>query len=356
MKYRSLLLIFVVLSLMIVPATISAQDMPDMGFCFGLDEADCTALASAWDNMDSLVEADSSFTVDYEVAFLMSGLSEDLPLPLPEGSTDLLDSASSVVFNSSGAIDLVLDENGEPQALGAVLDIEFGEADSELETIPIEIRVVDGYLYLLNPETETWVGLDLEVAASDDGLMAGLEGLPFNPMTGDFDMNLLDELPDMSQMGDIDIEALLALPGLISHVREGDDFIFTIDFTALAALLEPENADLFESIAGALAMADQNIGFMFVMLPSMPFEEGSLTIVQHVDTDLNIVDSVDISLALNVNLLQFMGQVDAEPIIINFDFAVAISNIGSAPVAVAPADFEEIDVEDLFDYFDDLDI
>ncbi|MDQ7037236.1 MAG: hypothetical protein Q9P01_21050 [Anaerolineae bacterium] len=48
---------------MIVPATISAQDMPNMGFALARSEA-IPQPYSTWDNMDNLVEADSSFTVD----------------------------------------------------------------------------------------------------------------------------------------------------------------------------------------------------------------------------------------------------------------------------------------------------
>lgn len=348
MKHRSLLIIFAVLLLMILPATIGAQDISETEICFGLDEADCLFLDSASDNMDSLSEAGSSFTLEYDLDFSMSGLTEELPLPLPEEFMGLLDGQSSFAFVSSGAVDIVIGDDGEPETFGAVLDIAYGEADSdELVAVPVEMRMVDNTLYMLNPESGTWQGASLDIGETDVELMAEIESMPINPMTGELNTGMTDMIPDTETLHSIDLAGLAELPGLATQVREGDDFILTIEFSALSELLEEENAELFEEIAASLAAIDQGLGFMFVMLPAMPFEEGSMTIVQHVDTDLNIIDSIDVSLALNVNLMQFMGQVDGEPITMYLDFAADISNVGSAPAAVAPAEFEEVDLLDL---------
>jgi hypothetical protein len=104
---------------------------------------------------------------------------------------------------------------------------------------------------------------------------------------------------------------------------------------------------LYEGIATALSGVDQNLAFMFVMLPSIPFEEGTITVTQHVNPNMNIVDGIDISVALNVNLGQFMGQPDSEPIILYLDVSADFTNIGSAPAASAPADFEEVTLPEL---------
>jgi hypothetical protein len=49
--------------------------------------------------------------------------------------------------------------------------------------------------------------------------MAELEAMPLNPMTGEFNTDMLGAMPDTSVMGDIDLAALAALPGLVTHER-----------------------------------------------------------------------------------------------------------------------------------------
>jgi hypothetical protein len=278
--------------------------------------------------------------VEYEIDLAVSGLSEDMPLPLPPEVLAMLEGRSSFVLVSDGAVDVVIGEDGEPQTIGAVLNAAWGEIDDDIVTIPFEIRLVDDYLYVRNGDNDTtWQGANLADAANDEELTEEPETTPIIPMTG--------EMLDLSGLENIDVDALANLPGLATQVRDGDSFTMAIELNALSALLQDEYADLYEGIATELSAIDQNLAFLFVMLPSIPFEEGTLTLTQHVNTETNVVDGIDVSVALNVNLAQFMGQPDGEPIIIHLDASADFVNVGSAPAAVAPAEFEEVPLSEL---------
>ena len=349
MKYRSLVTAIALVLLMILPAAAQEAELDERAMCFNLSEADCDVIANANNNLGSLKDEGASFTVTYDIDLELAGLSEEMPLPLPPEVMAMMEGRSSVALDSSGTVDILFGAEEQPQAVGAVLDVAIGEVGDDLTPMSLEVRMVDNYLYILNPETQAWQGANLEEAAMEAEATEEADAeqteeaatTPMNPVMGAMDMM------DMSALENIDVAALAGLPGLINHVRDGDNFTLTVDLNALSGLLEPEYAELYEGIAAELSAIDQNLAFMFVMLPSIPFEEGTLTLTQHVNTELNMVDGVDVSIALNVNLGQFMGQADSEPIVLHLDLSADISNVGSAPTASAPSEFEEVPLNEL---------
>jgi hypothetical protein len=217
-----LLISIIALLLVLLPAATSAQ-----GFdaCFGLTAADCEELNAASQNLAVFAMSNESFTVEFDIASNVTGLPEETA------------GATTGTFNANGAIDFVLSGNGSiPVTLGAAMSAEFGLGDM-LTTLPVELRLVDDYVYLLNPMVGTWQGANLAESMSDPAFAEQLESM--NPLSEDSPM--AESMPDMESL--MALTTLLDLPGLITYVREGNDFIFTVDVTALGQLSSPEHAD-----------------------------------------------------------------------------------------------------------------
>lgn len=323
MKFRSLLISVLVLLLVILPAATSAQDFDT---CFGLAEADCAELQAANANLASFATSSQSFTIEFDIAFNATGL--------PEESAG----ASSAAFNSSGSFDVVMGGNGTvPFTVGGVINAEYG-MDGAMQSMPIEFRLVDDFLYFLDPMSGAWKGANVSEEFNDP------------EFTQQFDQVLSGEAA--SSVMDAEtmaiVSSILDLPGLITNVRDGDNFILTLDLTVLGLLGTPEYADKLATIQAKLNELQEGAGDQlaaYVPLIPMVLQEGTITVTQTLNSDLGIVDH----LSLNVDLAVDGQMMTGTPGVIDvtLDFNTNFANVDAAPSAVAPAEFEEVDPDEL---------
>jgi hypothetical protein len=326
MKFRSLLISVLVLLLALVPAAANAQGFDT---CFGLAEADCAELNAAGANFTTFAMSSQSFTIEFDIQAQASGLPQEQA------------GATSAAFSADGALDIVMGGNGTmPITLGAILNAEYG-MDNAMESMAFELRLVDDFIYILNPMTGAWQGANLADAMADPEIGGQIEQM--NPMNADSDFAGM--IPDAETIKVI--SSILDLPGLITHVRDGNDFIFTLDLTVLGLLGTPDYADRLATLTAKLnelqpGSGDQLAAYM-PMLP-MIVQRGTISLVQTLNPELGIVDQIalNIDLAVDGSMMGSPGVVDA-----TMAFNLAITNVNSAPAAVAPAEFEEVEPAEL---------
>jgi len=329
MKFRSLLISVLVLLLVILPAATNAQEFDT---CFGLAEADCAELNAASLNLANFAASSQSFTVEFDIQASASGL------PQEEAG------ATSAAFNADGAIDIVMGGNGTlPFSLGAIMNAEFG-MDGAMESLPVELRLVDDFIYFLNPTTGAWQGANLAETLSDPEFAEQLE--QFGQLGSDDGGDVTGMMPDAETMALV--TSVLDLPGLITYVRVENDFIFTLDLTVLGLLGTPEYADKLATLTAKLNDLEPGTGDQlaaYVPLIPMIIQEGTITVVQTINSDLGIVDHI----AFNVDLAVDGTMVSGTPGVVDVTLAfnMAITNVDAAPAAVAPAEFEEVDPAEL---------
>jgi hypothetical protein len=321
MKFRSLLISVLVLLMVILPAATSAQDT-----CFGLAEADCAELQAAGANLTTFFTSSESFTVEFDIALNASGLPEETA------------GATSGAFNADGAIDVVMGGNGTiPVNIGGVINSEFG-MDGAMESFPIEFRLVDDFMYFLNPMSGAWQGANVSEELSDPAFTEQLDQVMGSG--------------EASGMMDAETMAILAsvldLPGLITNTRDGDNFVFTLDLTVLGLLGTPEYTEKLATIQAKLNELSEGAGDQlaaYVPMIPMIVQEGTITVTQTLNSDLGIVDNV----AINVDLAVDGAMMTGTPGVVDvtLDFNLGITNVDAAPSAIAPAEFEEVDPSEL---------
>jgi hypothetical protein len=323
MKFRSLLISVLVLLMVILPAATNAQDFDT---CFGLAEADCAELQAAGANLTTFFTSSESFTVEFDIALNASGLPEETA------------GATSGAFNADGAIDVVMGGNGTiPVNIGGVINSEFG-MDGAMESFPIEFRLVDDFMYFLNPMTGAWQGANVSEELNDPAFTEQLDQVMGSG--------------EASGMMDADTMAILAsvldLPGLITNTRDGDNFVFTLDLTVLGLLGTPEYAEKLATIQAKLNELQPGAGDQlaaYVPMIPMIVQEGTITVTQTLNSDLGIVDNVAINIDLAVDGAMMTGTPGV--VDVTLDFNLGITNVDAAPSAVAPAEFEEVDPSEL---------
>jgi hypothetical protein len=309
MKLRSLFLTMLILFAMVLGA-VAAQDMP-MNDCLNLGADDCAIVNGAYANLTTL----TNFTLELDVAFEAAGLPDE--------------TMSSLTFDMSGAIN-VTEGMGMmlPVNMGGGFDIEATQnGEPALPPMSIEFALVDDFAYFTDPFSGFWSGIDLVALLSSEEFGSMLD----SAMAGDTSALGVDT-PDMATI--LPLLAVLDLPGFLNYERDGDDFVFTIDFAALQALNDPENAGLLAGIDAALTEADPSMAGMAAALPMM-ISDGQIEVVQSVNTDLNIVDNIAVTAYLELA----MG---VEPITVDLAVNLALTNIDEAPAAEAPAEFEDM--------------
>jgi hypothetical protein len=323
MKFRSLLISVLVLLMVILPAATNAQDFDT---CFGLAEADCAELQAAGANLTTFFTSSESFTVEFDIALNASGLPEETA------------GATSGAFNADGAIDVAMGGNGTiPVNIGGVINSEYG-MDGAMESMPIEFRLVDDFMYFLNPMTGSWQGANVSEELSDPAFTEQLDQVMGSG--------------EASGMMDAETMAILAsvldLPGLITNTRDGDNFVFTLDLTVLGLLGTPEYAEKLATIQAKLnelsAGAGDQLAAYVPMIP-MIVQEGTITVTQTLNSELGIVDNVAINIDLAVDGAMLSGTPGV--VDVTLDFNLGITNVDAAPSAVAPAEFEEVDPSEL---------
>ena len=322
MKFRFLLISLLVALMVIMPAATSAQDLDT---CFNLSDEDCAVIDEASLGLAFFAMSSESFSIEYDLSFSATGLPEETA------------GATSAAFDSSGAIDIVLSGNGAiPVTLGALFENDFGMGEMMM-SLPFEIRLVDDYVYFLDPMSGDWQGFNLAAEMEDPEFGEQLDGIMGGGDSG---------MPDVESL--LAISVLFDLPGFVDYTRDGDDFIFTMDLTALGTLADPANADKLAAIAEVMNEVNPGAGDSLTeLVPLIPMllSEGTITIVQSVNTELGIVEAMSFDVALTVDGTMFTGSPD--PIEVDLIFDMEITNVNSAPAAAAPAEWEEVDPGEL---------
>jgi hypothetical protein len=258
MKFRYLLIL-----VLLMVGLVSAQELDP---CLGLDSDDCELISEASANGLSGAEA---FTIDFELNF------EAESIPLGGDTSDL-------AFGMEGRVD-VLEGDGDllPFNFYSEFDVTLvqGRVDN---TVGVELMVFEDILYFTNSNVRQWQHVDLVEFFSDRDIAEQFEEL------GE---QMSDVGEQMGELSAADLEPLmqvLTLPGFLAMERDGDDFVFTMDLTALQALNDEENEDLMEMFIEGLSAADPTVGFVLPRLLE-EMEVGTIELVQSVNTDLNIV-------------------------------------------------------------------
>lgn len=313
MKIRATLLAMTLVLVLLFASVIRAQDMG----CFGLSAEDCQAISEATNNT---LAAASSFTQDFSIDFKATGI--------PGGGdiTFSVKGTGPVTMNMSAA-------SGIPLNFASTMDVSFSGPDGD-GTATLEVRLVDGILYIQNPEDGKWMGVNLAEAMSDPSAL----GLPVNP--NDVAGAAMDPAAALEGAG-LDMESLGALmglmsvPGFLNYTRAGDTFTFTADVGTLfkSAEFSQTMAALGESMQSNPDMA-QN-AMMLQMVP-MLFDSGIITVVQKVDPALNAVTDLSFNIDASINAGAAMGDSSAPPIVLQLAFNVKLSGIGETYEIVAP--------------------
>lgn len=325
MKFRSLLLVVVMLASLALSGLVSAQDM-GIDLCFGLSEEDCAAIDAA--SANGIGEA-TTFTQTQSIEFTLTGL------PAPEEAAD---APTEISFSQSGSVDIDLNGAGTLLSYNAAASFTLSGSGPEatFSDMLIEIRLIDDVLYVKNlgsligdMEIEAeWSSIDLAALMGDPAISAALP----TDDTGDLDLEALPvELPDVESL--FVLLDIINLPGLIAYERAGDDFVFTVDLTALAALLEEGNEELLDSVVDAVNEINP-AGSLFVTVVPVLIQQGTIEVIQTVNTGANIVESLDFNVNFSADLAMFLGT--TEPIAGSLAFNSANSNFDNITPIVAP--------------------
>jgi len=309
MKFRAIIATLFTTLMLALSSLVSAQDVD---LCFGLAQADCDAITAAY------ATEVNSFTQDFSINFSLTGL------PAEAGG--------DITFNVSGVGPFAVDLSKElPVEMALPMNVSFSGPDGSGEG-SIEIRIVDGFVYIQNPEdTSEWIGVNALEAANDPSLTGGL-GLPLDPasLTEADAEALMADLPiDEDTLALID--ALAAVPGFLAYERAGDTYTFTADVGAL--ITAPEFNQALETI-GELT-GDPSVASMGMIVP-MLLSDGTMQVVQVVDPGSNTVTGLEFYMDATVNGSMLDASL-TEPIVVNLDFTVQLSDINADFTFEAPA-------------------
>ena len=198
-------------------AGVGAQDAP---VCYGLSDADCALLNSA--SGATVTSFTQNFTFDLSITgiAMMDPSASDVSIHAEGSGPFVLDMAKMTPENPMGAVNLAMDLSGSISAPEAPPPGEF------------TFMIVDGVLYLKNPNGDAWVGVNLGDAMQaagvnfDDIMSAASSGVTAGASAGmNMDMSSIDFITqtrgeDMTVDGmnvahfttSVDIGKLLASP------------------------------------------------------------------------------------------------------------------------------------------------
>lgn len=302
MKIRSLML-SLVLSLSLFFGAVQAQDT-----CFGLSASDCAVIDGAFGNAFVVAQ---SFKIDYSIDFSVTGV--------PDGN---------LTFNHTGSGPVAIDMmGGFPLKLDLSTNTSWNSPDGP-GSGPADLRVVDGILYLF--DGSAWMGINLLEAMENPDFADSL-GLPFDPTNPEAALGALDGLDEvMTPELMTAVMGLLETPGFLTHVRQGDTFVFTMDLSA--AMSSPSFTQALTAIGEAAG--DPSVGMLGSMAP-MILSKGLITVEQTVNTGLNIVDKFKFTVDASVNGAMLDPNM-TEPVNVLLVFEFTLSEINGAFEFVAP--------------------
>lgn len=314
MKARFFLALVIVLS--IVFGAIQAQDFNP---CFSLSADDCAAIEEATANTAVFLAGTSSFTIDMDISFS----AEDIPGE--EGES------TSLSYSQVGAIDIVLNSEAQTgvNAYG-YFDIAANDGSEDIE-MAIEFWLVDDVAYFVDPSTETLYSIDVLRLIEE----------------GDFDATMSDPTEALEDLP-VDLEAfapalaLIGLPGLLDHVRDGDNFVFTVDF---GALTDPANAEAIAAVIASVSETDPEAGAeleSYMQLLPMMLEAGTINVTQGLNADLGIVDQFALEGNFVVATGMLMGDPQLPATTVDLGVFMGLGNFDAVENPTAPEGAEDI--------------
>lgn len=315
MKMRALLLIAALAMLLFAGSLVNAQELDP---CFGLSAEDCEYINTA--SANTLAAAESFFQ-DISIDFSLTGIPD----------------AGNITFNLTGSGPVVMtmadamDMSSVPLNLAMTMDVAFSGAD-ESGSGTLEVRLVDNIFYFQNPEDPTqWASIDL-AEAQESGATQGLP-VPTDPEA----IAGLAEGLDMTMLAPV--MGLFEVPGFLNYVRAGDTFTFTAD---LGTLFSSEE---FTAISETIAeqVEDFTVVLLVSLLPEI-VENGVITVTQGVDPASTTVNNLGFNVAATLNAAALDPSL-SDPITLELDFNVAISQVNEAFEIVAPENAQAIPLD-----------
>jgi hypothetical protein len=314
MKARFFLALIIVLS--IVFGAVQAQDFNP---CFSLSADDCAAIEEATANTAVFLAGTESFTIDMDISFS----AEDIPGE--EGET------TSMSYSQVGAIDFVMNADAETgiNAYG-YFDITANDGSEDVE-LAIEFWLVDDVAYFVDPTTESLYSIDILRLMEE----------------GDFESAMSDPTEALEDLP-VDMEALapalalIGLPGLLDHTRDGDNFVFSID---LGALTDPANAEAIAAVVASVTETDPEAGAQlesYMQLLPMMLETGTIDFTQSLNTELGIVDNFALDGNFVVATGMMMGDPQLPPTTVDLAFNMGLGNFDAVENPTAPEGAEDI--------------
>ncbi|MEL6405821.1 MAG: hypothetical protein AAFR81_15740 [Chloroflexota bacterium] len=322
MKLRSLFLTATMSIMLLLGGVVNAQDFDP---CFGLSGDDCATINDASANGIGDAEA---FTLNVFIDFAMDNIPDEV--------------TSAIGFSMEGAIDIAVAPDslvGFEMAGELTFAGTLNDEDPEPETL--DIRLVEDIVYVSDGEEA--FSVDVVQLLESDAIDAQLDGLGLG-MDADPE-DVAGELPvDIAQV--FALLDILNLPGLLNYERAGDEFIFTVDLSALQALLEEENEDLLNTIVETAAEVEPTAAFIIPVIPSL-ISSGIIEVNQAVDTDLNIVTDISFDMDIEVSLGALTtGDASAPATTVFLDTDLGISNLDDIG-AIEPIEGAEDITEEL---------
>ncbi len=377
-KLIGLLVLTMMLSLPLLSGTVSAQDGL-LSYCGELSADDCALLQQAGDAMGSLDSA--SFDISTTMyMFATSDTTDEVEMSFDFAGRVAADfSAFDLLDADASLLEMMMMMEDGMMAYGEAMETMQGEfvitadfpedlgEDAELEDGSLEMRIVDGVLYLYVAEFEDtdvdadWAGLDLgeffeeAVAEMDTDEM-------------DMDELELEDLAELEAFFDNDFFAYINSDEFLAEfvtVERLDDeevdgqtvavFETTVDYTD--ALY---NRDFQEGLVNwmmALAEQDPDAGLergeveLLIFLMISLIDEAEFTTVQWVGVDDHYVyySTMDFNFVLDFALLSDFGEDAGElPSSLGIEMSVeATMGDFNEPVEVeVPADVEMVDPDD----------
>lgn len=328
MKFRTIFLTIFTLLALTIGGLVQAQD--DFDPCFGLSAEDCAVINEA--SANGIGDAES-FSMEMSVDFAAEGLTSVMAMADPTAE----DAIDAVSFTLESTFDFAMDEDAMTEVyMNGSLTFSAATDGMEVEAMNVDVMLIGDVLYF-NDGTG-WMSIDL-VRLMEDEDLAGQFG------------DLMDDESDpteaMEDLG-IDSEALgivfgiINLDGFLTYERDGDDFIFTMNFAALQTLLAEENEDLLNEIVETAAEVDPSMAMIIPLVPTL-ISDGYIAVTQTVDTDANIVTALTVDSELELALGMLAGTQDVTTTDLTVD--VSMNNFDSVDMVEAPAD--AVDITDM---------
>jgi hypothetical protein len=319
MKARLLL----TLSILLI-ALLGIAFAQDFNPCFSLSEEDCALVAEANLNTATQLADVDSFSIDLEVSIAVENIPDSDPFS----------------FEMAGTIDLIKNEDAQVGANAYGMFDVAADVEGEDMEATLEFWIVDDVFYFISPEDEGLYSIDLVRLMEETDMSFDMEDA--TDPAGELGGGMLDE------DGMEAISELLTLPGLLDWVRDGDDFVFTID---LGVLVDPQNAEALEDIVDAVGEANPEFGEQleaYLPMMSMMLEEGTITFTQGLNTELNIIDAYSLEMNLAIPSVMMGGEATDDSTTIDFLFGMTLGNYDGAESPEAPEGAEDI-TDDVID-------